>query len=354
MPCYHPLQAWRSNKFKTENGKPLIVFDKKQIQNGTFEELKLPCGQCIGCRLKKAADWAVRCLHESEEYATNCFITLTYNEKYLPTDGSIARGKDAPITLFMKRLRKAYCGFSKVDDSVNKYPIRYFACGEYGEACFNCQLSERYCTCPEYIPSLGRPHYHILLFNFGFEDIQLFKEEDGIRLYTSEMLQKLWSDPKTKEPLGFCTVAELNWKTAGYVARYATKKITGEMGATHYLKRDQETGEPGYVLDEFVTMSRRPGIGKRFLDRYKADCYPKDFITVNGKKFPIPPYYDRLCEMIEPSLIQQLKIKRRKRACEKPEETHGTRLKTKEFIKKVQTKTLKRNRTNETHDLQCI
>lgn len=93
MPCYRPLQAYRSSG--------AIVFDRPRSGG---EPLRLPCGQCIGCRLERSRQWALRCLHEASCYEKNVFATLTYDEEHLPADGSL----DLPeFQRFMKRLRKA-------------------------------------------------------------------------------------------------------------------------------------------------------------------------------------------------------------------------------------------------------
>ena len=63
-----------------------------------------------------------------------------------------------------------------------------------------------------------------------------------------------------------------------------------------------ETGEMHKLWPEYVTMSRRPGIGSKWFDQYQSDVYPKDFTTVRGKKIKPPKYYDRLLENVDPEL----------------------------------------------------
>ena len=147
MPCYHPLQA----EFRLlASGKKELHFRsytaeraQKAFELGVPHDysniVKLPCGRCMGCRLERARQWAMRCVHESFLYEKNCFLTLTYADDHLPSDGSVNR---RVLQLFLKRLRRAY------PDAV----IRYFGCGEYGE-------------------ELGRPHYHLCIFFF---DLELF------------------------------------------------------------------------------------------------------------------------------------------------------------------------------------
>lgn len=100
MPCYHPLSGWYS-KTRNASGKRSIVFNLQEAYKD--KPLQVPCGRCIGCRLEKARQWAVRCMHEASLYDKNCFVTLTYDEDYCP-ESLIPEH----FVLFMKRLRKRY------------------------------------------------------------------------------------------------------------------------------------------------------------------------------------------------------------------------------------------------------
>lgn len=203
-------------------------------------------------------------MHESSLYTYNCFITLTYNPESLPKDGSLQLRH---FQLFLKRLRKR---FGK--------GIRFFHCGEYGENNF-------------------RPHYHACLFNFDFPDKVLWKDNDGIKLYVSQILNDLWSDPDTGRSYGFTTVGDVTFESAAYVARYITKKITGEKSESHYQGKKPE----------YVTMSRRPGIGKGWFEKFKTDCYPSDFLVHRDMKMKPPKYYDKLFEVDSPEEYAKIK-----------------------------------------------
>lgn len=253
----------------------------------------LPCGQCIGCRLEHARQWAVRCMHEASMHERNCFITLTYRDECLPADRSVSVRE---LQLFFKRLRKAY----------SAERLRYYACGEYGAA-------------------LGRPHYHACVFGFDFPDKYIWQVEDNYVLYRSPSLEKCW-------PFGFSTVGDVSFESAGYVARYCLKKVTGKGAAEHYQWAD--------VAPEFSLMSRRPGLGRGWFERFKSDVYPKDFFTVNGRKNKPPRYYDMLLEGIDPRLLMQLKVRRQVRALENQDS--GSRLLGREKAKNRQIKALVR------------
>ena len=212
MVCYYPLKGYRSRSGKG------IVFNRA---NGFVDmPMAVPCGQCIGCRLERSRMWAVRCVHEASLHADNCFITLTFDDSHLSHTGTLIT---SDFQKFMKRLRKEFSGRR----------IRYFHCGEYGE-------------------KLGRPHHHACLFGFDFSDKVLWSVRSNVKLYRSPTLDRIWGQ-------GYCTIGDVNFESAAYVARYVTKKITGEVAVDHYkVGVDVSTGEVISKKPEFVTMSRRP------------------------------------------------------------------------------------------------
>lgn len=80
MPCYFPLKGWLASDVNG-SGKRSVVFKKSEALCAA--EVSIPCGQCIGCRLERARQWAVRCVHEASLYEDNCFITLTFDDQFL-------------------------------------------------------------------------------------------------------------------------------------------------------------------------------------------------------------------------------------------------------------------------------
>jgi hypothetical protein len=279
MACYRPLRAYAPASGRNAEGKLHISFKRKI----GYEPIWLPCGQCIGCRLERSRQWAMRIVHEAQMYDRNCFVTLTYDDEYLPKDGSLNK---RDFQLFMKRLRKRYGA-----------GIRYYQCGEYGEL-------------------LGRPHHHAILFNFDFDDKVLWSVRDGVRLYRSASLEQLW-------PHGYSTIGDVTFESAAYVARYCTKKITGKLAHEHYKGK----------LPEYATMSRRPGIGRAWLEKYKDDVYNYDYVVVrNGLKLRPPRYYDRIYDEIDPERMMEIKEKRGESAKENIKEMHWQRLEAKEEL----------------------
>lgn len=313
MTCYHPLPAYRILNRKTPNGKSVISFNIKAVSKLPFEEIKLSCSQCIGCRIDRSKQWALRCVHEASLYQNNCFITLTYNDEDLPKDNSLVK---SDFQKFMKRLRKSYQGIEKTGSLGNPRPIRFFQCGEYGA-------------------QLLRPHHHACLFNFDFYDKKLWSIRRGVKLYRSESLERLW-------PFGYSTVGAVTFQSAAYIARYIVKKINGKRQEDYYKRVDKETGEIFKLQPEYITMSRRPGIGKRWFDQFSGDVFPKDFITHAGKKFKSPKYYDNIYDATEPEKFARVKQKRLKRMAENADNNTQRRLNVREMVAEARNKTLTR------------
>lgn len=240
MPCYSPMRAWRTNEINPETGKRGITFSRtKAILD---MEISLPCGKCMGCRIKKSTDWALRCVHEASLHEHNCFLTLTYDDDHVPSNGSLVKKH---FQNFMKRFR----------DRIQPIKVRYYMCGEYGD-------------------QFGRPHYHALIFGYDFPDKQPFKKTVKSTLYTSDLLQELW-------PYGFTTVGALTYQTAAYTAKYATKKVLGKEAAAYYGDREPE----------YSTMSLKPAIGADWFDKYQNELFQHDSIVHNGRSFGLPRYY---------------------------------------------------------------
>lgn len=293
MGCYRPIKGYRA-RVPNESGKRSIVFNASK---GLVDmPVDLPCGQCIGCRLERSRQWAIRCHHEASLYENNCFITLTLKDECLNADGSL----DLKLFQdFMKRLRFRFGA-----------GIRFFHCGEYGER-------------------FGRPHYHACLFNFDFPDKELWRRtKDGFPVWRSKALEELW-------PFGQSEIGAVTFESAAYVARYIVKKVTGEGAEAHY----------GGRKPEYVTMSRRPGIGKGWLDLYKSEVYPADSVVLRGREMKPPKFYDRQFELAYPSDFGIVRGNRRVAAEKRPEEAYY-RMAVREYCHEVSAKLLKRGYEN--------
>jgi hypothetical protein len=254
MVCYHPVLAYQHKETKAV----MVVGNTGKFPSGRdmfkWKQFFVPCNGCSGCRLEYSRQWALRCVHEASLYDDNCFVTLTYDDDHLPDDRSLDYRH---FQLFNKRIRKEFGS-----------GIRFFMCGEYGE-------------------QYGRPHYHCLYFNHDFHDRTVWKRtKSGELIYRSASLERLWTK-------GHSSVGEMTWNSAAYVARYIFKKRTGKDAKDHYFWTD-DSGNRFYRLPEFTQCSRMPGIGKPWLEKFSRDVYPSDFVTLRGRKFRPPRYYDKV------------------------------------------------------------
>lgn len=293
MPCFHPLQA-----FRAASGE--VVWRES---GDVVRTLTLPCGRCLGCRLERARQWSIRCMHEARSWPVNSFVTLTYDDDQLPSGRSL---RYSDFQRFMKRLRKAR------PDQV----VRFFMCGEYGEETL-------------------RPHYHAALFNenFGRDRTVWRKGGSGFVVYRSAELERLW-------PFGMSSIGELTRESAEYIARYVVKKVTGERADAHYRVVDPDSGEVSWRVPEFVRMSLKPirpggpgGVGASWFERFGAtDVAPHDRVVFGGRSGPVPRYYDKLLERSDPDAFEVNKMAREARARERWQDNTPERLAVREQV----------------------
>lgn len=207
----------------------------------------------------------------------------------MPADWSLHRSH---FVDFMKRLRRAFPGEK----------IRYFMAGEYGSICKH-GVNLKLVKCP--LCNVGRPHFHAILFNAGFPDLEPYGSRNGDTRFTSPFLERVWK-------YGFVDVGECNFDSAAYVARYVLKKVTGERAKDHYIQIDLD-GCATWVEPEYCTMSRgrkKPGgIGARWFKRYKDDVFPSDEVPVPGKGVfkKVPRYYEEIFKDEDPMSMEEIK-----------------------------------------------
>lgn len=133
------------------------------------------------------------------------------------------------LQLFFKRLRRLV-------------KVRYFACGEYGT-------------------KTRRPHYHAIIFGADFLGGSYEVNET---LHAHPYVDRAWGQ-------GFVSLGAVTMESCAYVAGYVNKKI----------------GD----ADTFNIMSRRPGIGRGWLEKYRDDIVRTGTISIGGRELPIPKKY---------------------------------------------------------------
>lgn len=334
MSCYKPLIRLYNPDNREISGRvySLARFSQLSGKQLKYEDLMynprvmlIPCGQCIGCRIRQREDWTTRIELEARNYPKEevWFITLTYDDNHVPgmivKTGEIMRkvqytwkpGEKRPesvqillyedIQKFLKRLRKAY-----------NSKLRYFVAGEYGE-------------------QTARPHYHMILYGWKPTDLENLYKIHHNGYYKSKWLENLWG-------MGQIQIAQAVPETYRYVAGYVTKKmyeIDGKKANAYY-----ELGQ----TKPFACMSLKPGLGDRYYQEHKAEIWRQGYIQcTNGKQAQIPRYYEKQMEAEEPERLWRIKQNRQKKAMEQKRlqleaQEYKTVLETKERVTKKQTK----------------
>lgn len=215
---------------------------KKKSINGAVHTYEHACGQCLACRITTRSAWKLRILLESLDWTETSFITLTYNPENLPINENYQGILDKnDLKKFFKRLRKQ-----------TSRKFRYFACGEYGD-------------------KGNRPHYHAILYGHSFTD--------------RKTIERAWSKTIGRgrnqkiEPIGHVDARYLTTARAGYVAKYALKRL-GE-------SEPDITGKP----PEFAAMSKDPGIGFNHVEKLVDALYRA---ATNNKKGIMEIYHENL------------------------------------------------------------
>lgn len=334
MSCYKPLIRLYNPNDREQSGRvySLARFSQLSGKQLKYEDLMynpkvmlIPCGQCIGCRIRQREDWTTRIELEARDYPKEqvWFITLTYDDDHVPgmivKTGEIMRkvqytwkpGEKRPSSVqillyedvqnFLKRLRKAYRG-----------KLRYFVAGEYGE-------------------QTARPHYHMILYGWEPTDLENLYKIHHNGYYNSKWLANLWG-------MGQIQIAQAVPETYRYVAGYVTKKMYEIDG-----KKANEYYELGQTKP-FACMSLKPGLGDHYYQEHKAEIWRQGYIQcTNGKRAQIPRYYEKQMEAENPQRLWRIKQNRQRNAIEQKrlqleEQDYKTVLETKERVTKKQTK----------------
>lgn len=213
----------------------MCLFPKSIFVKDYPQAISVKCGKCVECLSEYSTEWAYRIMLEAKQYKKNCFITLTYKDN--PEEL-----KKRDLQLFLKRLRKE---LSKKD-----IKIRYFGCGEYGKR-------------------KGRPHFHLIIFNWFPDDcfFELPRKKGEPQLFRSRLLEKVWS-------LGFSSVGSLSFDSAKYCAKYMQKLQNNNDGKAK----------------PFTVMSTKPGLAFNFIDNNEVPLID-DKIFHNGYYIKLPRYF---------------------------------------------------------------
>lgn len=212
-----------------------------------YRYLKVPCGKCTACLSNKRRQWSFRLEKEVNDSSSAYFITLTYDNDNCPI---CVNKKDCQN--FLKRFRK----------SIEPKRVRYFLVSEYGD-------------------QFGRPHYHLLLFNYPYSLSHL-----------RATLKKTWSLCSPDWFDRHDTVKPAHPANINYVCKYCLSNL--------------DNVDP--LSRTFMLSSRRPGIGFCYLTPAMVDYIKSRFdgtVIHQGMPMILPRYYtDKVFDEYEKELMK--------------------------------------------------
>lgn len=252
----------------------------------------VPCRKCTFCVRKKQNEWALRIEHESMQHETSLFVTATYDNDHLPvTQAQLVEDKDRWLDTWRHYSKREY-----------GRGIRYFVVAEHGDR-------------------THRVHFHACIFSGQFHDLTRLAGSGPYPKYRSAEATRLWG-------YGNVELGLIGTESAKYVAAYnqlrertmfeevdfdgaVERHFSGEVreidGQPYWL---HSTGEWLPRKEATVWMSRRPGIGATFVDKFHNQ-FPSGLRDRGGYHQGLPDYYLRRTEVIDPELHSELKRQRR-------------------------------------------
>lgn len=300
MPCARPMVRFRvvgSDKFVAH----------PRLGDAVVERQEWRCGRCFSCVRSHGDDWSTRLEKEQMLWPRNCVVTLTYDQEHLPLGGNLVKHDLSGFVMRLRNYARRECDQAE--------GVRFYGIGEFGSR-------------------TRRPHYHVILFNFDFPDLVHWSGKGARELCTSEALTRIWGKGVN------CKVGRVGADSISYVSRYLDDKRKG--GAAAEFRSDAAALAAGEELPrfqlEFSLMSRNPGIGAGWLERFESDVYPGDHVVLrSGREARPPRFFDKryereLREVGRLEEFEALKACRRADALERSADNTPARLAVKDEV----------------------
>jgi len=240
---------------KVEDGKPIYGFGAG-------------CGKCLVCLKKRKSAWSFRLQEEQLDSFSSAFVTLTYNDRFLPFGETGPTGNKQDhfhfikwLKYYEKDLRLKRRGSISEGELERKRlgikedkPLKYYGIIEYGD-------------------QFNRPHMHYIIYNV--------KDWENIKLAWSSQV-KQGSKYYPGESMGRIEVDECNVNTIDYVLKYITK-------------HDPQDGDFEDKEKELSFMSK--GLGAGFINpgslRYIQQPHGNQVVNQRGNKTALPRYFNK-------------------------------------------------------------
>lgn len=246
--CEHPLLA--ASLGLNSEGKNILKFygfradENIQMLRDKFGQdnvFLLPCGSCEQCRRNYAENWSIRCVMESKCHSDNYFITLTYDDRFLPKNESLA-------------IRDVKKFIDRLEGKRHKNKFKYFYCLEQGE-------------------TTQRFHFHMVIFGDQPYDLYSPTLINTNYHFKSKFLESKW-------PFGFVDITPFESNCAAYVAKYTTKNgsihMSRNIGRQYVMEHFEEIAGDGFkIYGKFnngkTAVNLPPCFIPLYLDKYNLE-----------------------------------------------------------------------------------
>lgn len=219
---------------------------------------KYPCRKCIPCLIARQKAWVSRLTEELENHENNYFVTLTYDDSFVPVseNGEMTFNKQHLIKLNRDLRKRFQQGFLS-------NPYKDVIAGSPATFDLPKDVHYKYYITSEYGPSgTFRPHYHAVFYGLQ------------VPIHVAELLfRELW-------PYGFVSVFPAEAGAAGYISKYL---VTDGVGKNAYNGTEHED-------KPFALMSK--GLGLSYVERM-GDFHRADTRRMYVQKHGIKSRMDR-------------------------------------------------------------
>lgn len=293
---------------------PIHIKNKGVLHNAGLLTLSVPCGHCKECQEQRKNEYFVRAYSIYEELFPQgkpsrwsaFFVTLTYNDDYLPKVVFASPLKENPdiykplggepvpcfnhehIRRFLKSFRQYYRRkFSIWHKALNPVTNRLNKVYDYIPS--GLKLPRILVTC-EYGETNHRPHYHCIIF---VPEVITFRQ-------FQELLKRFWKYGFTSS-FDFRLMDGRKEKRSPQAAiKYCTKyACKGSSWLPKYLQfRNADIAPIGYLWSDIVPrVFTTDGFGAALENRLTLDNYKNNIVRfiINGKlqSYIVPSYYRR-------------------------------------------------------------
>lgn len=233
--------------YETYKSYYMVTFDGEIIPIYSL----VPCNKCFICTDRHSQMWQFRGIAETNSSTSRTyFITLTYNNEFLPYNGVTPTA----IQLFMKRLR------NNLDKKGITHELKYYACGEYGK-------------------NTQRPHYHLVLWHFPDNQFNNLSE-------ILNFIQLSWSvynfEAQQHTQIGYCYVKPCDSGSLSYVMKYTRKLGIPPVGKNPFFTCCSKYIGIHWFFDNYDYLQKHPEL---------LSISIRDNIKNNIFTSPLPTYY---------------------------------------------------------------